>query len=408
MADDKHNKDPLEHFFQKKSDEFDIPFREEDWLKLEKTLEVRDIQLTYRNRTRWLAAASVLIFSMLGYFTYDNHNRLNDMGQHLNNVIVPDTGREDSGELPSGDDGRQHEQTHEPAVEHPPVSPNFREPPLYSFNEQASTPADVIVNQSSSGSEIHTSGAIGKGDQARLIVKRKAPVISKIDVSYPEAVHTAVAAASDRSPSFAAEERSAAQDLPRLSAGFVMAPDLSTVGSISNFYDPGYKIGLSLEYKLSKNWAVTGGIMQSNLRYMAYGDEFNPSAYQTNGTIPDRTVGECLLIDIPVNLKYNFLNLSRSRFYVVAGLSSYIMLNEDYRFRYDGDDTGLQQGWSGDTGTRHWFSNAGLSIGYELDVHPNWSIRAEPYLRLPLREVGWANVNLYSMGSFVSFNYNFR
>jgi hypothetical protein len=45
-------------------------------------------------------------------------------------------------------------------------------------------------------------------------------------------------------------------------------------------------------------------------------------------------------------------------------------------------------------------------VGYEFDLDRNISLRAEPFLRIPLREVGHANVNLYSVGSLVSINYN--
>ncbi|CAN5348470.1 hypothetical protein BH23BAC3_BH23BAC3_14340 [soil metagenome] len=72
---------------------------------------------------------------------------------------------------------------------------------------------------------------------------------------------------------------------------------------------------------------------------------------------------------------------------------------------YDGDDSGLIQNWSGRTGTRHWMSNASFSLGYELDLHPNWSLRAEPFIKTPLREVGWSNVKLFSAGSLVSLYY---
>ncbi|MEX0929098.1 MAG: hypothetical protein WDZ53_06800, partial [Balneolales bacterium] len=81
---------------------------------------------------------------------------------------------------------------------------------------------------------------------------------------------------------------------------------------------------------------------------------------------------------------------------------------EDYHFSYDSDDPALWEGWSDNTGSRHWLSNAGFSVGYELDIHRHWSLRAEPFLKVPIRGVGWGNVKLYSMGSFVSFNYKFR
>jgi len=111
----------------------------------------------------------------------------------------------------------------------------------------------------------------------------------------------------------------------------------------------------------------------------------------------------------PISLKVDILSLSGSRFFLTAGLSSYVMLNETYQFHYSGynSDPDLLQSWSDRTGTGHWMSNAGLSVGYELDIHPNWSLRAEPFIRIPVKDVGWGQVRLYSVGSFISLRYRF-
>jgi hypothetical protein len=83
------------------------------------------------------------------------------------------------------------------------------------------------------------------------------------------------------------------------------------------------------------------------------------------------------------------------------------MLNEEYQFDYYGNENGLAQNWSGKTGTSHWASNAAFSIGFEYDINSTLSLRAEPFVRVPLKEIGWGNVELYSLGSFISLNYKF-
>ncbi|MEX2601523.1 MAG: hypothetical protein WD355_07750, partial [Balneolaceae bacterium] len=113
------------------------------------------------------------------------------------------------------------------------------------------------------------------------------------------------------------------------------------------------------------------------------------------------------LLDIPLTAKVDLIQSRQSRFYATAGLSTYIMLNEEYRFRYEDGMTGPDS-WQDRTGTGHWMSNAGFSIGYEYDLMPDWSIRVEPFIKVPLSEVGWGQVKLYSMGSFVSLNYRLK
>jgi hypothetical protein len=183
---------------------------------------------------------------------------------------------------------------------------------------------------------------------------------------------------------------------------------LSTVGGVSNFDQPGFKGGVMAEYAFNKTFSLISGLAISNVKYKADGREYNPPQGWNYGVMPDQTTAVCLVLDIPISLKANLFNFDRSRIFATTGLSSYIMLNEDYQFRYnDSNQAGLESSWSESTGTRHWFSNAGFSVGIEYDLSPTWSIRAEPHLKVPLKGVGWGNVDLYSMGSFVSLNYRF-
>ncbi|MDZ7721224.1 MAG: hypothetical protein U5K72_20545 [Balneolaceae bacterium] len=84
MSDEQNHNDPLERLFRKKAEEYNISYREEDWLKLEKQLDARDMKLYYRRRLRWLAAAAILIFSLIGYYTVQNHNKINELTEQLN------------------------------------------------------------------------------------------------------------------------------------------------------------------------------------------------------------------------------------------------------------------------------------------------------------------------------------
>jgi hypothetical protein len=189
------------------------------------------------------------------------------------------------------------------------------------------------------------------------------------------------------------------------SVGIAAGPDLSTVGSLSNFSNPGFKFGIAVEYRIAKNFAISTGVGQANVHYTAQGQEYKPPyGYWTNGIVADQTIADCAILEIPVNLKYDFLQFERSRIYASAGVSSYIMLNEEYQFNYDQNYGGLVQSWSDKTGTTYWLSNASTSLGYELDILRNWSLRAEPFVKLPLKEVGWGNVELYSVGTSISLN----
>lgn len=427
MADKRRHEDSLERFFQKKAGEYDIPYREEDWQKLEKQLDIRDLQMAHRRKMSWIAAAAVLILSVLGFFTYQNHNRLNDISQQINETPVPgDDLLPDAGELLTENENERNEgeaERSESAVD----SGFAREADTGISGEQNET--GEAEQETETGIEnperMDIPGARENESRDRLIhVPRpefEAPYedyIAEADIgnrtfqirhTAQRRVWTDVAETGEERQPYIAGTFTDTQIRPsasRWAAGVMLSPDLSAVGSFSNFYDPGYKIGVSVEYKFGENFAVAAGLAQSMVRYTASGDEYNPSVYWQDGISPEKTFAECLILDIPVSLKYDFLHPNhRSRFFAGVSLSSYIMLNEEYRFRYENPDSGLREGWNGKTGTRHWMSNAGFSIGYELDIHPNWSLRAEPFVKMPLKEVGWGNVRLYSVGSFFSLHF---
>ncbi|MEX0994151.1 MAG: hypothetical protein WD599_01400 [Balneolaceae bacterium] len=419
MPENNNEKDSFEEFFQKKAGEYDIPFREEDWLKLEKKLDLRDAQMTYRRRVRWIAAAAVLIVSLLGYFTYENHNRLNEISRQLTDESVSESEQEPlADELTNGEDSvpDTNVQTDEESI---------------AVNESGEGQVDRLINLRGDpilpvpGLEFSVNR--GQADPGFLQtdglleireIKAERLVSEFSTTSYPyrsltnrALIPARTELASATLPHAVSPERidkeSSGSTSSRIRIGIATAPDLSTAGSVSDFHDPGYKFGATLEYQLGPNLSVSTGLIQSRVRYTAGSRDYKSPVYWTGGISPDEIIADCLILDIPVNIKVDVMNFNRSRFFVSAGVSSYIMLNEvyDFNYEYEGDVTGLMKRWSGKTGTRHWFSNAGFSVGYELDVHRNWSLRAEPFMKIPLNEVGWGNVNLYSMGSFISLNY---
>lgn len=417
---DKNTDNSLEQFFQDKAKEYDITYREEDWLKLEKQLSLRDAKWAYKRKVRLIVAAALLLISLLGYFTFDNYNRLNLITQQLEQEsalpaelpppispfpVIADGQAETEGELSDG---------HATA---------------YADEQQGADEAAVSPQSAIAGD---SAGELAKDDHAfdnRILAgDEPGPGRYGTDYLFGEITfsHINPVNLTTFSPAFTASrtltvtakpaEKQAffpeldftepGRDLAnRFTVGLVAGPDLSSIEAFSSFKEPGYKLGLMMEYNITSNLSVAAGAVQSLVRYTSYGQNYNPPIYWQGGITPDQIAGECLLIDIPINLRYNFLNLGNSRIFASVGFSSYIMLTEEYNFMFEGESYGQDNSWSGSTGTRHWFSNASFSIGYELDLNPAWSLRAEPYLKTPMREVGWGNVKLFSAGTLVSLNY---
>ncbi|MDX1638828.1 MAG: hypothetical protein R3281_12715, partial [Balneolaceae bacterium] len=64
MPEHREHNDPIEELFREKAGEFDIRYREEDWLKLENRLDKMDARRSRMRRWGWVAAACLLLFSL--------------------------------------------------------------------------------------------------------------------------------------------------------------------------------------------------------------------------------------------------------------------------------------------------------------------------------------------------------
>lgn len=425
MTNQEHN-DPLEEFFKKKVREYDIEYKEEDWLKLERRLDASEAN-NYR-QSYWkrysAAAAVILLLSILAYYTYQQQQRIDQLNEQLaksEQVTNPQSSPIDI--LPDGLFDFSSPTDPSNAQSNGKLSPEQRSDNL----ADNSAKRDNAQSDQESNKDSQQEFALSDSNQKFIALAKLSDSIqlSARDIGHnvetfafntnkltpPNTTDrsTAVSITPDQknSTGFNAQNQLPGRETPRLTVGLIGGPDLSTVGGISNFYDPGYKIGLSVEYNLSKNLALSVGAIHSKVQYTASGNDYNPpEEYWAYGELPSKTIGKCLLIDIPISLKYNLLHFDHSRLFASGGVSSYIMLNEDYRFNYNSYKTGQQQRWQERTGTRHWMSNAVFSVGYEMDLRKHVSLRVEPFIKVPVREVGWANVKLYSMGSYISVNYN--
>ncbi|NIV09990.1 MAG: hypothetical protein GWN62_01380, partial [Aliifodinibius sp.] len=80
MANEQHN-DPLEEFFKKKVQEYDIEYEEDDWLKLERRLDA--VEAVQNKQSYWkrysAAAAIILLLSVLAYYTYQQQQTIDKL-----------------------------------------------------------------------------------------------------------------------------------------------------------------------------------------------------------------------------------------------------------------------------------------------------------------------------------------
>src|SRR5579871_389875 len=188
-----------------------------------------------------------------------------------------------------------------------------------------------------------------------------------------------------------------------LQIGLTFAPDFSKVKYVYENYHIGTSVGITLGYQLMHRLSVNTGVLYSNKYYQADGDDFHPQQQPVNAALVNEHIdfvrGSVKIIEVPLNLRYDFSSDGNTTFFVNGGFSSYFLLNQNNSY-YCRDYVGYQR-WikqSYDKDENYWLSMFNLSLGFETFVTNNISFQVDPYVKLPLRGIGLGNMQLSSYG----------
>lgn len=206
----------------------------------------------------------------------------------------------------------------------------------------------------------------------------------------------------------AAQEEEKKQEKEKVSRWYIklpVSPDFSTIG-YKRPGKSGINIGLLVEFMPIKRIGITAGAIWSRKIYTSKNPE------KTYGSGPytvkaDWLDGECRVLDLPLNVTYYIRPEARTNFSITTGISSYIMLNEDYTYGVKGP---TQDYIYNETYTRKnndWASMLNISIGIQHRLSRRFQVQAEPFLKAPLSGVGEGKVDLVSSGVFFSLKYQF-
>ncbi|OEK07498.1 outer membrane beta-barrel protein [Roseivirga misakiensis] len=187
--------------------------------------------------------------------------------------------------------------------------------------------------------------------------------------------------------------------LKKWSFGVMVSLDLSATG-LDGFTKPGNMFGLVAEYRFADNWTIQSGLTYAVKRYSALGSEYNTSSWP--GGRSDNLVRAealCFVIDIPINLRRYFQLKNGNQWYVGGGLSTYLMLREDYDYEY----TRPSPNWAPTSQVKgennHLLGIANFSVGYETGISKKFKLGIEPFMKLPLTGIGQGEVKFLSFGT---------
>lgn len=403
------NNDPLENFFREKLEDHNIAYDERDWEKLEQRLDAAGT--ASQPWIKWAAAAAILLASLLGYFIYENYSAINRINDQLANEKSSVTEEQSSQELPKSKSEEQNQSKakkgtqpeHSLATDQPVNTSSSNPIPGDKSTELLAANIEAVNNW-----DCVSCGVSSDPQQISLALMRSTSPISSENANHQPTPNAGQKGLASQPRRWAA----GAGASPHIRLGLVVGPDLSTAGSLSNFERPGYKLGVKADVFLGPRFAISTGIMHSNVRYTAGSSEYDfSSRYIADGIAVQETFAECAILEIPLTFRYNVKDFSQSGLFVSGGVSSYIMLNEHYQFtyedRYNANGESVRE-WSTRSGRAHIFSNARISAGYEQALSNHLGVQIQPYLNIPLSGVGAGKVELYSVGMLFSFNYKLR
>lgn len=192
----------------------------------------------------------------------------------------------------------------------------------------------------------------------------------------------------------------AKKDIRKSNRFYLLAALAADAGSVklmsfkNNEITPKYGIGIG--YQISKRFSVQTGFYASWKKYIAGPGDYIYKAGSYWTTVKMIKVdASCLVYDIPLTIRYDFIQRPSTAYFATAGLSSFIMKKEEYNYHYTRNNM-YYQSQKSYTGNKAFFSVFNLSAGIEKRITPTLSLLAEPSVAIPLAGIGEGNIKLYS------------
>lgn len=179
-----------------------------------------------------------------------------------------------------------------------------------------------------------------------------------------------------------------------------LSPDWSAQ-SFSTTSDLGFNYGLAIEYKLTNSLGISAGVMRARKFYTARNIEYgNYSA--------EYAEGNCNMWDIPIQLNYYKPTNRALQVFGSLGLSSYLMSKENYTYYPYAANPSIKYSSEVRNENREWFKVVNVSIGLQHPISQSLTLQVEPFVKVPLAEMGAGNVAISSIGLFLNLRYQLK
>lgn len=163
--------------------------------------------------------------------------------------------------------------------------------------------------------------------------------------------------------------------------------------------------GGGVGYTYNNRISLRAGVYSGRKIYTANPVDYNaPAEFYTYYPYLQKVDADCQVIEMPIAVSYHFARSSHQNFFASAGVSSYFMKTETYKYYYKTSPTSqtMTRDRTIKDVNRHYFAGLTLSAGYTRNLTKNLSLTVEPYTKLPIKGIGYGKVKLNSAGILFS------
>lgn len=386
---DLNDKD-FDQVFKKRMTETYPEFEEESWLKMEKKLRKRDRLVFYRN------ASIILLFLSfgLGFYFINSKHPEKDQTRIVKKDNQPQSEIEKS--VPKTQEPIQP--TVQVANNNTPKTENFFAHPIVKQNGIKPNTSSVESVDSSKNTIVP---ALKTTELIAAIPQNEPEKTIENAVAKPPGSNPIVTTAIDEKPVKAARIKHKIPISLAISAG----PDFNSTAALLGGKTSA-AVGVTVGVGLSKRLGVQTGLIYGSKNYSASGYDYtfnNPNTQSIIASIE----AFCKVLEIPLKATYNLTENQNRSIEINAGLSSYIMLKENYVFKYQPSLGRKDRTNEVINANQHFFSVLELSATYNIKLKSKkFALGFEPYVKIPLGGIGEGNVPLKSSGVSLKLRYD--
>lgn len=192
--------------------------------------------------------------------------------------------------------------------------------------------------------------------------------------------------------------------------GFAGGADFSKVQS-TPYNNIGFDIGLVAGISVNKKVSFETGIIWNKKNYRSEGAGFSMDKVKSTmpaGMVINNLESQSSLIEIPLNIQYNFIRKKNSGLFISTGISVYIMTKEKNNYNVTMNGTAERI-------TGMYLKNnyglpavASISAGYAHKVSKYLELRIAPFLKIPLQGMGIGSLPITSTGLIAGIIHRFK